>query len=437
MKIKKLGCRFVWLASLGAFSILILWCPLVLGASGQPDETAISLKSAAGQIRQLNLGFNVGFLEHLDNYAPALARMEKDGFSNVRVYYPWTRTINGEKQIVAQLRKIVDSGFTPLLGVSDFPYGIKTDETKKAQWMDNLNPRQRDVISRRQKFMNLFPPEDMNLYAERLDMLLSTLGEAFGNKALKKWFFEVGNEPNSPIFFWGNFSEFSEMLDVSLDVFQKKDPSLAVGGCGFTAKILTEKNRNQNYLNLIDNMAGDGRVDFISFHVYENVFSSDLEMAQQMEKFVKNLGDKKAIVSEWNVDVEPKRAAAVLDSPDFMNHLIKMVYNCYLNNVSYIYVHKLMDNPREGKQQLGLLSADGRPKAGYGYYKTMKDLLKAGFYGERRDGALILYGQNSVAVLAEHRIIFDLAGRKVVESSFPVTGPRVAMEPGMWLIAGR
>ena len=411
--------------------MLVLLCPIASGA----DQKLEFGQPSAGAMHHLILGFNVGFLDHVDNYAPALRRIKKDGFSHVRVYFPWTKKSNSNEQIIAQIKKIVDLGFAPLLGLSDFPYELKTDDKKNARWRRTLNPRQENVVSRREKYINLYPPEDLNLYAGKLDGLIATAVRAFGEKKLENWRFEIGNEPNAPVFFWGGFPEFKQVLDISLNTIHRANPAFVVGGCGFTTRILTEANRNQNYLSLIDDMAVDSRVDFISFHIYENVFAGESDLAQRMGVFIGNLHGKDVVISEWNVEVEPRKAAVILESPDFMNHLIYMVYNCYVDRVSALYVHKLMDNPAAEGSQLGLIGADGTPKASYNYFLEIKNVVDAGFYAERRDGAVILRGGNSLVVMAENRLNLDLSGMKIIDGSVEVNGPVVAMEPGTWLVA--
>ncbi len=420
--------------------LAIFGCILPCSGFAQEGQLSSVRISPPGSLpsQLLHLGFNLGFLQHVDFEKKALRQIRSDGFTDVRFYELWTRKRKDPvRDVVADIDKVVADGFVPLVCLSNFPVGFPTNEQKKSRWLKGLGEGQRKKISTQEAFVNRFPPLDAEgEYSQLVNKLLGALSSRYGKANLRQWLFEIGNEPDAALFFWGSPGEFPTVFKSAFDAIKSQDSGFRVGGSGFTTGLLKPDLHDKPYYPFAQGLAQDPRVDFVSFHLYENYVDVD-NLPSAFGSYDFNPPGKLRVISEWNVDVAPAKANVVINSPAFMSHLIKVVYECYVSNVSYLYVHKLMDNPQQKNSQLGLFSGNGTPKAGYGYFRMIKDVVKDGYYGEKRGGAIILSGRNSIAVLAERHLDLDLTGMNVVESSFSAAGSMVTMESGSWLIAVR
>jgi hypothetical protein len=405
----------------------------------QAKQSAASLNAdalASAGRRDLILGFNVGFLQNIDGIAVALPQIRKDGFTHIRVYYPWSKKLDSNKKIVTHMEKLVNNGLVPLLGVAGHPLGLKTDERKKSAWKADLSDRQRSVISGREDLLNLYPPSDLKQYSQQLGSMITEMEKSFGKDRIRNWTFEIGNEPNAQVFFWGNVDDFGNVFKTTGDTLKQLDTANRVGCCGFAARILTDPGKHKKYLEFLEGIKDNSKVDFISFHIYENVFSGNDELRQKVKDFVNRYGSRHNMyVTEWNVDVDTRAASAIIDSPAFMKHLINIVKTCYDNRIDRLYIHKLMDNPAQDEEQLGLFSSDGKAKQGYRYYRLMNEIVRDGFTSGSAQGAVFVRNDKYVAILAEKgEVVFDFPGYTVLEASQPLSGTSVRLRPGMWVV---
>jgi xylan 1,4-beta-xylosidase len=74
------------------------------------------------------------------------------------------------------------------------------------------------------------PPKDYNRWAELVSRLVSHCIDRYGIDEVRRWYFEVWNEPNLHPFFKGTRSQYFELYRVSVRAIKQIDSRLRVGG---------------------------------------------------------------------------------------------------------------------------------------------------------------------------------------------------------------
>lgn len=74
------------------------------------------------------------------------------------------------------------------------------------------------------------PPKDYAKWAELVRRIVVHWMERYGTAEVRKWYFEVWNEPNLWPFFRGTKSQYFELYRVTATVIKELDPQLRVGG---------------------------------------------------------------------------------------------------------------------------------------------------------------------------------------------------------------
>ncbi len=77
---------------------------------------------------------------------------------------------------------------------------------------------------------NVTPPKDYAQWAELIRKLVRHWVERYGAQEVRKWFFEVWNEPNLTAFGSGKQSEYFELYRYTVDAIKGVDSGLKVGG---------------------------------------------------------------------------------------------------------------------------------------------------------------------------------------------------------------
>ena len=82
------------------------------------------------------------------------------------------------------------------------------------------------------------PPKDLGKWADLVEQFLRHCIGRYGEAEVRRWYFEVWNEPNLQYFFDGTRTQYFELYAVTARTIKKVDPLLRVGGpatCNFVA----------------------------------------------------------------------------------------------------------------------------------------------------------------------------------------------------------
>ncbi|MGH7319422.1 MAG: GH39 family glycosyl hydrolase [Candidatus Rokuibacteriota bacterium] len=108
---------------------------------------------------------------------------------------------------------------------------------------------------------NVTPPRDYREWAELIRRLVAHWVDRYGASEVRRWFFEVWNEPNLKDFWTGSRMEYWRLYRHAAEAIKGVDPSLRVGGPA------TAKNAwISEFLEYCD--ANGVPVDFVSTHHY-------------------------------------------------------------------------------------------------------------------------------------------------------------------------
>jgi hypothetical protein len=360
------------------------------GLAANDAHTAIkSGENIQNGFHKVEFGFNVGFLaDFLSNensYVKALNRIQSDGINNLRVLELFTQKVTQQPGLATKLvDNLVDNNkFKVLLCLSNFPKvaGIQYKTT------DISDFKNADV---KQGFTNRYPPINFDAYQNYLTNFLNSLQE---KNDLQNISFEIGNEPDSKRFFWGTPEDFTKIAKATASALEKyKRP---VYCCGFTAEFADGgANAHQTYLNLMKDQNFRSNVN-LSFHFYQ---SNRFEINKIQLPALKN-----SIITEFNFYGNMKKGSNRLDvtnSPVFGSLFIQLLDFAYKNEVSKIYLFKLVDVAnKEGL--LGFFDVNGNPKPSYNAFIKVYNVIKDGYKVEENASQIKLIGLHQTIVYSK------------------------------------
>ncbi|HXU84507.1 MAG TPA: xylan 1,4-beta-xylosidase [Verrucomicrobiae bacterium] len=149
------------------------------------------------------------------------------------------------ERVDAALDRLLATGLRPVIELSFMPRDLASDPA--ATVFDY-----RGIIS---------PPRDPDRWAALVVALVEHLRERYGADEVRRWPFEVWNEPNLKVFWSADEAAYFALYDVSARAVKSVDPGIAVGGpataaVGWVDDLLTHA------------AEADVPVDFISTHTY-------------------------------------------------------------------------------------------------------------------------------------------------------------------------
>lgn len=160
---------------------------------------------------------------------------------------------------------------------------------------------------------NITPPRSFKDWARLINKLVKHWVDRYGIKEVRRWFFEVWNEPNLRAFWSGTRNDYFNLYRFTVDAIKQVDDSLKVGGPA-TAKnawigSLVEFCRSQNV-----------PLDFISTHHYPtDAFGKETDdtvtqlsasrrgvLREQAQDARRQAGSLPLYYTEWNTSSNPR-----------------------------------------------------------------------------------------------------------------------------------
>jgi xylan 1,4-beta-xylosidase len=230
---------------------------------------------------------------------------------------------------------------------------------------------------------NITPPKSWDEWGNLIEALAGHLEERYGSDEVRKWFFEVWNEPNLPDFFWaGTMEDYFKLYEYAARAVKKVDGQLKVGGPATAIDEWIPELRAYCELHGVP-------LDFISTHHYptDSAFGLGLDMEEQMARQVRgNLrgrvqrareesGTLPLYYTEWNCSPSPRDPYH--DKPYNAAFIVKTVMNnlglveCYsFWTFSDIFEEAGFSSmPFHGG--FGLLNIHGIPKPSYRAFQML------------------------------------------------------------------
>jgi xylan 1,4-beta-xylosidase len=160
---------------------------------------------------------------------------------------------------------------------------------------------------------NITPPKDYREWAELIRRLVQHWVERYGVDEVRRWYFEVWNEPNLRIFWAGTQEQYFELYRHTVLAIKSVDAALRVGGPATAA--------NAWLPELLDFCQRHKLpVDFLSTHHYPNdpVWSEAQDTEGQLTKSKRGIlremvretrrqaGERPLLYTEWNASSYPR-----------------------------------------------------------------------------------------------------------------------------------
>jgi xylan 1,4-beta-xylosidase len=135
---------------------------------------------------------------------------------------------------------------------------------------------------------NITPPKNYREWSLLISKLVAHWTDRYGIEEVRRWFFEVWNEPNLKIFWDGSREEYFELYRHSAEAIKTIDGHLRVGGPA-TAK--------EEWIEELLDFCDRNRlpVDFISTHHYPN----DVIWYENQDTTTQLANSRRSILREW------------------------------------------------------------------------------------------------------------------------------------------
>ncbi len=160
---------------------------------------------------------------------------------------------------------------------------------------------------------NVSMPNDFDKWSELIEKLVGHFVDRYGLPEVRKWHFEVWNEPNLDVFGLGGQGDYFTLYAATVRAVKRVDSSLMVGGPA-TAK----SEWIEDFVHFVDSAGLPA--DFISTHQYPtDAFGSsgdDTEeqlakstrgfMLEKTQDAKREAGDRPLFYTEWNTSSNPR-----------------------------------------------------------------------------------------------------------------------------------
>jgi len=237
---------------------------------------------------------------------------------------------------------------------------------------------------------NVTPPRSYEKWEALIEQLTRHLTQRYGQEEVRKWYFEVWNEPNLDGFWTGGQAGYFKLYEVSARAVKRVDPAYRVGGpatagYGWIGETLDFCTRN------------DVPIDFIATHAYgamegflDEQGKGKTMLAPSPESVIDGLPDVlgavraskwpklPVLVTEWGPSYSPRDP--VHDSyfcASWILHRLRQLPDgvaamSYWTFSDQFEEAGIADKPFHGG--FGLLTMQGLPKPGYFAYRFLNQL---------------------------------------------------------------
>ena len=145
---------------------------------------------------------------------------------------------------------------------------------------------------------NISGPKDISLWTNLVKEFIKHCINRYGLNEVETWYFEVWNEPDLEYVFWvGGREEYFEFYRQTVLAIKSISNKLKVGGPSITHQVLKDGNWFEDFLEYCNDKNID--LDFISFHIYPETFSSKEEVNDVMIKMKEGEDPLDTIISAY------------------------------------------------------------------------------------------------------------------------------------------
>jgi hypothetical protein len=283
-------------------------------------------------------------------------------------------------------------------------------------------------------------------YAAKLAQLRSNL-TSLG--LLKRIRWEIGNEADAPsaegssMYFWGTATQFNEVAQVAYQQLHEEGP-LPILCCGYAGY-----GRPRAWAGPIggafEEFASGAQARYpgtrLSWHLYlnggENTYDGVQARAKRSQTPDVLNGSS---ITEFGLRSNGNAVQlSVLQTPQLVTEMVRLLAFCYATGVSSVYYESLMDHPRKHGEYMGLFDRWGQSKLSYSYLRLIKTVIDGGYRTSNSSSLLEIIGRVSNRTLALAHANGDAAlpldgNTSVVAASSARGYDGIRLQAGEWVV---
>lgn len=363
----------------------------------------------------LDIGFNLDYPGRVPIQESALNEINNLGINHVRIYeiFAGKGEVTYQKRLKLALDTILKYRMQPMLSISNVPIVLVPDIKERESLRKSLPDRVARQIPEILQYSNRFPPSNLSEYKEKIQELLDFLFDTYGYEQVRHWWFEIGNEPDAPRFFWGSPIQFKLITETATETLIQNN-LFRVGGYGVTSHAIFQNETNgdssREYKKLMADVFSENNDDkFMSFHLYErNNKQNHTEPMSGLPDWIVN-SQRQVMITEWNVSSQGRKAKKIFNSPGtWGKQFIHLLVDCYHKKIDRLYLFKLMDSPLFNTAQLGAFDRSGKSKRWFHEFRVTWQVIRNGY-----QVCLLPHGGVSIRCRNGSKIV--LAGSKPID----------------------
>lgn len=419
---------------------------------------------------EVTIGANLGYAGGPAATKAAIHQAASEGvITHLRAFEPWQAGSIDPGRWAPDTAPAVAAGWiadilsahpkvTLLVSLSNYPYktpaDLATDPGKYLQAWPNSSSDP-TLLASMLAYTNraaLFDAENASSldYIAKLAQLRSNLS-SLGLLDRVTW--EIGNEPDAPgavvataasMYFWGNAEQFGVVADAAYQQLEdaSSEPMLCCGFAGY--------GRPHRWPGAIagafDDWASRAQERYpsskLSWHLYlnggENTLAGVLERAKASQTSDVLAGSSITEFGLWS-DGDAAQLS-ILQSPQLVVELARLLAFAYETGVASIYYESLMDHPHKRGEYMGLLDRWEEPKLSYSYVRQIQRVIGGGFRATNTTSLLSISGRSSNRTLALAHVDAPLpldGNTSVVALSSGTVYDGATLRAGGWVILCR
>lgn len=266
---------------------------------------------------------------------------------------------------------ILDMGMRPFVEYSFMPQALASGDQTIFYWRGNVTM-----------------PKHIREWEDLIEAVTRRLYRRYGAAELKRWYFEIWNEPNlDKWFFAGTQDDYFRLYDHAAAAVKRVDRHLKVGGPATACAEWVEE--------FIEHCRKAAPADFVSYHLYptDPFFMSDqgMKLNWMGEAFFRNAikrnheitrayrdMDLEIHMTEWNASSNSRDP--IHDGPEAAAFAVKAIQEVagYVDTFSWWTLTDIFEEsglpPSAFHGGFGLLTVDGLRKPAYHAFKCLQDL---------------------------------------------------------------
>lgn len=352
----------------------------------------------------LDIGFNLGYPDRVRFFGPALEEVERLGIQHVRVYeiFDGYQGKRYQRRLKKALDIVLAHNMIPIISISNVHAGLLPKKSLRKKYVTHLPSSVSSKIGHILAYSNRFPPASLEGYRASIQELVDFLFSTYGKKRVQEWWFEIGNEPDAPLYFWGNPVEFSAMYRVASEVLLANGIR-HVGGLGVTSWSVFHNGsdeRKADYRAIMKTLAADAEHrEFLSFHLYDRSRFKTTPLSGLPDWLTNS--NFPVFITEWNVSSRGEVAARLFKQPGAWGaFFIRLLADAAHSGIDRIYIFKLMNYPlHDDLPQLGAFDVNGRPLPWFEEFQHIYEVVRDGYRVEEDGYSLRLRGRHGLSVV--------------------------------------